>query len=179
IKNWMGIVDDYFKSSVINSVAWTSAVMIPKSIIDDVGNFNENITLGAGEDTDLWIRIAVKYPVAFSNKATAIHNLHSDNRISNSNTNLRQFIDLDVYENAAKSIPSLKKYLDLNRFSIAIQYKLVGNDIKAKQLIDRIDDANLNKKQRALLKLNSTGLKLALKVKSKLQNIGILWSSFR
>ncbi|MEO5788698.1 glycosyltransferase family 2 protein [Gelidibacter sp.] len=179
IKNWMGIVDDYFKSSVINSVAWTSAVMIPKLIIDDVGNFNENITLGAGEDTDLWIRIAVKYPVAFSNKATAIHNLHSDNRISNSNTNLRQFIDLDVYENAAKSNPSLKKYLDLNRFSIAIQYKLVGNDEKAKHLIDAMNVANLNAKQRALLKLNRTGLKVALKVKSKLQNSGILWSSFR
>lgn len=178
-ENWMGIVTDYFESSRVNSIAWTSAVMIPKSIIEQVGNFNENITLGAGEDIDLWIRIALKYPVAFSNKVTAIHNLHSENRISNSNTNERKFIDLDGYENASKSNPSLKKYLDLNRFSIAIQYKLVGNAEKAKQLIAKIDDANLNKKQRALLKLNRSGLKLALKIKNRLQHSGILWSSFR
>ena len=178
-EHWMGIVENYFESSAINSIAWTSAVMIPKSIIETVGNFNENITLGAGEDTELWIRIALNHPVAFSNTVTAIYNLHSDNRISNSHTNLRQFIDLDVFEDQAKSNASLKKYLDLNRFSIAIQYKLVGNTTQAKKLMDKIEKANLNKKQRALLKLNRTALKIALKIKSKLQNSGIILSSYR
>lgn len=178
-ENWMGIVADYFESSTIDSIAWTSAVMIPKSIIETVGDFDETITLGAGEDTDLWIRIALKYPVAFSKKITAIYNLHTDNRISNSNTNQRKFIDLDVYENQAKSNPGLKKHLDLNRFSIAIQYKLVGNHEKAKNLIDKIDDGNLTKKQRTLLKLNRTALKVAMKIKRKLHNSGILLSSFR
>ncbi|MEO8773837.1 MAG: glycosyltransferase family A protein [Gelidibacter sp.] len=178
-KKWMGIVEDYFESSSVNSIAWTSAVMIPKSIVEIIGNFNENITLGAGEDIDLWIRIALKYPVAFCNKVTAIHNLSADNRISNSNTNLRQFIDLDVYEEAAKSNASLKKYLDLNRFSIAIQYKLAGNTEKSKNMIEKMDANNLNTKQRSLLKLNRTALKVALKIKNSLQNSGILLSSFR
>lgn len=178
-KNWMGIVDDYFESSSINSLAWTSAVMVPKSIIEHIGKFNENITLGAGEDTDLWIRIALKQPVAFRNEVTAIHNLHSDNRISNSNINLRQFINLDVYEEDTKTNASLKKYLDLNRFSFAIHYKLAGNDERAEILISKIDVSSLNTKQRALLKLNGTGLRLALKIKSGLQNSGIFWSSFR
>ncbi|MBJ7879251.1 glycosyltransferase family 2 protein [Gelidibacter salicanalis] len=178
-KNWMGIVDNYFESSVVNSIAWTSAVMIPKSIFETIGNFNENITLGAGEDTDLWIRIALKYPVAFSTKVTAIYILHSDNRISKSNTSLRQFLDLDVYENEANCNASLKKYLDLNRFSIAIQYKLAGNPNKAKSLIDKIDATNLNTKQRSLLKLNSTALKCLLNIKNRLQNSGILLSSYK
>ncbi len=177
-ENWMGIVENYFESSAVNSIAWTSAIMIPKAILKTIGNFNENITLGAGEDTELWIRIALRYPVAFNNRVTAIYNLHSENRISNSNTNLRQFINLDVFEDEAKTNPSLKKYLDLNRYSIAIQYKLVGNNEKAKYLIDKIDDANLNKKQRALLKLNRTALKVAMKLKSTLQNSGIILSSY-
>lgn len=178
-KNWMGIVADYFESSSVNCIAWTSAVMIPKSVLEVIGNFDENITLGAGEDIDLWLRIALKYPVAFSNKVTATHNLHSDNRISNSNTNLRQFIDLDRYENEAKTNPSLKKYLDLNRFSIAIQYILADNAEKAKVLISKINTTNLNTKQLTLLKLNKTGLKMALKIKGGLQNYGVLLSSFR
>ncbi|OBX27139.1 glycosyltransferase involved in cell wall biosynthesis [Gelidibacter algens] len=177
--SWMGIVENYFESCFINSIAWTSAVMVPKSTLEMVGNFNENITLGAGEDTDLWIRIALKYPVAFSNNATAIYNLHSDNRISNSNTNLRSFINLDVYEDEAKSDASLKKYLDLNRFSIAIQYKLVGNHEKAKLLIGKIHATNLNTKQRLLLKMNGAALRAALKVKNEFQNLGIPLSSFR
>lgn len=178
-ENWMGVVDDYFASSAVNSIAWTSAVMVPKSVLNEVGNFNENITLGAGEDTDLWIRIALEYPVAFSSKVTAIYNLHTENRISNSNTQVRQFIDLDAYEATAKSHPSLKKYLDLNRFSIAIQYKLIGDSKTAKILIGKIDANNLNTKQRALLKLNKTALKIAITLKSRLQNSGIFLSSFR
>ena len=177
-ENWMGIVENYFESSAVNSIAWSSAVMIPKYILDKVGNFNENI-LGAGEDIDLWIRIALKYPIAFSNKVTAIHILHAENRLSNASTNLRQFIDLDIYEEEAKSNPSLKTYLDLNRFSIAIQYKLAGNNEKAKQLISAMDVSNLNKKQQALLKMNRTALKVALKIKNRLQSSGILLSSFR
>lgn len=177
--NWMGIVPDYFESSHTNSIAWTSAVMVPKKVFDTIGNFDTNITLGAGEDTDLWIRIALKYEVAFCNTVTAIHNLHSDNRISNANTNLRQFINLDVYEAIAQSKPSLKKYLDLNRYSIAKQYKLVGNHQKSKELIAKIDFNNLNWKQQLLLKTNNQLLIIFIKVKLLLRNLGLNLSSYK
>ena len=172
-----GGLKDTIPPVVIRSIPLEGVVNYKKKEI--LVYFNENITLGAGEDIDLWIRIALKYPIAFCNQVTAIHNLESDNRISNSNTNQRQFIDLDAYENDAKTKASLKKYLDLNRFAFAIQYKLAGNIEKAESLIGKIDDKNLNIKQRALLKLNGSGLKLALKFKRGLQNSGILLSSFR
>ena len=177
--NWMGIVDDFFESSMVNCIAWTSAVMIPKKIIDNVGNFDGSITLGAGEDTDLWIRIALKYPVAFCNTVTAIHNLYTENRISNANTNIRKFINLDKFENNAKQNISLKKYLDFNRYAIAIQYKLVSNKKKAIQYIDDIDLKNLNWKQRFLLHSNSSVLRILRKFKFKLQQKGINLSSFQ
>lgn len=171
---WMGIVNDFFESSLINCIAWTSAVMIPKSTLEVVGTFDENITLGAGEDTDLWIRIAIQYPVAFSNTVTATHVLHAQNRVSNYDANRRQFINLDTYENTAKTNENLKRFLDLNRFSIAIQYKLADNDSKARSLIENIDPVHLSNKQRALLKLNRRSLKIALTAKRRLQNLRIL-----
>jgi len=176
---WKGIVNDYFESSLINNIAWTSAVMIPKFILDKIGVFDTKITLGAGEDTDLWIRIALEYPVAFDNKVSAIHQLHSENRISNSNTNIRSFIDLNRYNEQAEVNSSLKRYLDLNRYAIAIQYQLVGNTKKAKSYINEINMKSLNKKQRFLLSQPPAILKLFFKTKQVLKKQGILLSSFR
>lgn len=175
---WTGIIDDYFKASIINSIAWTSAVMASKEVLEQLNGFDKNITLGAGEDTDLWIRIALKYKVAFSNKVSAIHVLDSDNRISNSNTNLRQFIDLDQYNEAAKNNPSLKKYLDLNRYSIAIQHKLVSNKKKAQKYVSAIDFTSLNNKQQFLLQQNPFVLRLIVKFVKLLKKLNINLSSF-
>ena len=177
--NWMGIIDDYFESSLINCVAWTSAVAIPKQTLEDINNFDESITLGAGEDIDLWLRIALKHPVAFYNKISAIHKLHAKNRISNSNTNDRKFINLDKYESLTKKNKSLKAYLDLNRYSIAIQYRLIGNTTKANDYIGKINENNLNKKQVFLLKSNIVFLKLLLHLKRYLKTININLSTYK
>lgn len=177
-KDWMGIIQDYFEASTVNALAWTSAVMVPKKILDSIGGFDEKITMGAGEDTDLWIRIALQYQVAFYNKVSAIHNLVSDNRVSHSNTNLRKFINLDKYEPLAQSNKNLKKYLDLNRYSIALQYKKVGNMEMTHSYLKYIEQKNLNWKQRLLISLNPFILRLLAKVKNQLVKIGIKLSSF-
>ena|SRR5690554_466391 len=177
-KNWMGIIPDYFEASRYNSIAWTSAVMVPKTIFENFNGFDENITLGAGEDTDLWIRIALEHPVAFYNAATAIHNLHADNRLSNTNTNKRAYLNLDKYEAHAKTNPSLKRYLDINRFSIAIQYMLVGNTERAKSLFKALDSKNLNSKQRFLMKLNRPLLILFVKLQKGLLALNIRLTPF-
>lgn len=178
-QNWTGIVENYFESSLVSCIAWTSAVVVPKSVLENVGGFDEKITLGAGEDIDLWMKIALKYQVAFNNQVTAIYNLHADNRISNSNTNLRQFIDLDVYEEEAKSSPSLKKYLDLNRFSIALQYKLVSNKKQEAHYLKHLDKRNLNSKQRFLLSCNKNMLILLMKTQYALRQLHIDLSAFK
>lgn len=177
-RDWSGVVEDYFQSSIYNSIAWASAVAIPKKTFEEVGFFDEKITLGAGEDTDMWIRIALKRPVAFNNKISAIHNLYAENRLSNSNTNLRQFINLDKYEEKAKNNPSLKKYLDINRFSIGLKYMLVGNKDKAKSYFEKIDKYNLNGKQKLLVNQPKGVLKLLILVQNMLRNMNIQLTPF-
>jgi len=176
---WNGIVKDYFKSSQFSCVAWTSAVMVPKKILEAFNGFDEKITLGAGEDTDLWMKIAIQHPIAFNNKVTAVYNLHADNRISNANTNLRRFLDLDVYEEAAKSNASLKKYLDFNRFSIALQYKLVGNKEKMDFYLKHLNKRNLNAKQRFILSCNKSTLVFLMKTQKVLRQFHVNLSPFK
>ena len=178
-QNWSGVVDNYFESSLVNSIAWTSAVMVPKHIFDTIGLFDENITLGAGEDIDLWIRIALNHPVAFNNTVSAIHNLDAENRITNSNTNLRQFLDLDKYEKHTKKHNYLRRYLDQNRFSFGIQYKLAGNNIKAKEYFNKIDVDNLNSKQKILIKSNVFVLRTLIRFQKLLRRFNINLTAFK
>lgn len=175
--DWMGIVDDYFESSSINCIAWTSAVAIPKHTFKSIGDFDTSLTMG--EDTELWLRIALKHPVSFYHKISAVYNLDTDNRITNLNTNSHSFIDLDKFELLAIKNKSLKTYLDLNRYSIAIQYKLVGNNTKAKEYINKINKNNLNYKQRFLLKLNAIFLSILLNLKNLLRTLNINLSTFK
>lgn len=55
---------------------WTGAVCIPRSVFDEMHGFPQGIKLG--EDFLLWIRIALKYKVAFLNKPLAYYNQDVD-----------------------------------------------------------------------------------------------------
>jgi len=145
------IVKDFFEFSTIDSIAWTSACAVPKNTLDNIGVFDTSITHGAGEDTDLWIRIALKYKVALATYVTATYNLDANNRISNTDTLKRNFQDLNKFQKEEKTNLSLKKYLDQNRYSISLQYKSAGDPKTAKKYKEEIDYKNLNTKQKILL----------------------------
>lgn len=51
---------------------WTGAVSIPRYVFDEMHGFPKGISLG--EDFLLWIRIALKYKVAFLNRPLAFYN---------------------------------------------------------------------------------------------------------
>lgn len=174
-----GPISDYFKYSIIDPLAWTSSVVFERQFLKELGMFNTAITHGAGEDTDLWIKAAIKSPLVFSTSFTAYHVMHAENRISNTNTPLRQFINLDDYEGYCDKQPGLKKYLDLNRFSIALQYKLSGDLIQFRHYLKKIDINNLNKKQQLLTKLPRKLLRSLLYMKRKLQTKGIYLTAFK
>ena len=55
---------------------WTGAVCIPRKVFEDMQGFPKGIKLG--EDFLLWIRIALKYKVAFLNKPLAYYNQDVD-----------------------------------------------------------------------------------------------------
>ncbi len=176
--NWMGLVPNYFEMSLIDTLAWTSAVCFKKSFFEDLNGFDTAITHGAGEDTDLWIRAALVAPLAFSNTITARHNLDGSNRISHTPTLIRNFMDVDTYETYGAQHPGLKAYLDLNRFSFAMQHKMAGDTATFKKFANQIAPENLTSKQRYMLKQPKQILKLLLKGKAFAEKIGIRLTSF-
>lgn len=171
-------VENYFKYSLNDALAWTSAVCFKKSFFETLNGFDASITMGAGEDTDLWLRAALQQPLAFSKNISARHILNSSNRISHTHTLKRTFMDFDKYEHTNEFQPYLKRYLDINRFSVGLQYKLAGEKNKAIGYFNKIDANNLNNKQKVLVKLPFRILKLLYNLKRSLINFNIKLSAF-
>lgn len=143
------IVDDFFNASIINTVAWTSAVGFTKSKFNAIGGFNPN--LKTGEDTDLWIRFALKHDVAFNPTITASYLFYVENSLFKTENNAVRYTIINSFIEEEKTNPSLKKYLDINRYAVALRCKMHHNRLLYKQLKSEIQYSNLNYKQKLLL----------------------------
>ena len=150
---WRGIVKDFFKSSMINRITLTSAIAVPKNIFTEIGNFDPKITLGAGEDIDLWIRIALKHKVAFDNQVSTRYQLDSENRVSLTKTLTRNFAKFEQFEAEEKTNLSLKKFLDLYRTEFAIKHKLAGDLQTFEYYKKQINPKNIPQKTKFLMQL--------------------------
>jgi len=73
---WEGVIPNFFRCSPVP--LWISAAAVPRRVFDAVGVFPVGIQ--PGEDNDLWCRIAVRYPIAFSNQVGAVYHMEAENR---------------------------------------------------------------------------------------------------
>jgi glycosyltransferase involved in cell wall biosynthesis len=76
---WEGIIPNYFESVLEDPPIWTSATAVPKEIFDAVGFFPEGAKTGG--DLDMWLRIALKYKMAYHTYTGAIYHRDAVNRI--------------------------------------------------------------------------------------------------
>jgi len=77
---WVGILDNYFRTAVINPPFCSSSIMIEKSVFNEIGGFPAGVK--RGEDLDMWLRIALSYPIAFSTSPQAVIYQEGGNRAS-------------------------------------------------------------------------------------------------
>lgn len=151
-KNFKGVVPNFFKHSLQNCIAWISSVCIPMKIFKDVGYFDCEIF--SEQDTDLYIRIALKYNVVLDNTTfSSIYNRTTEGNLSN--YNLKKNIPklFYTYKNEEQTNIYLKKFIDYNRFAFAIGFKLASKEELVKKLIKEIDFKNLNFWQKTLIRL--------------------------
>ncbi|MFT5848047.1 MAG: glycosyltransferase involved in cell wall biosynthesis [Psychroserpens sp.] len=176
-KKWKGVITDYFHHSSINSLASSSSIGIKNSVFDTVGYFNEDYN--SGEDTDQWIRIALQYPIAFDNKVSVTINLNAGEQLTNTLFNSRHHLDLDSFAKDEQQNTSLKTYLDINRYAIAIQYKLEDERCKSKTIYNTIDPKNLSPLQKLIYKSPGFVIKIILNSRNLLRKANINLRLFR
>ena len=169
-------VVDYFEASSKESVIWTSSTVFHKSIFSEIGDFD--INLKSGQDTDLWIRIGLVYPIVFSWEILARY-VYDRDSLSKKKEYIATKMDFSKFSGLEKTNPMLKKFLDLNRFSFAIKCKLHNDKDNFYRFYNGIDCKNLSVKKRILLKLPSFSLKLLVPINLFLVRIGLNNSVFK
>lgn len=167
---------NYFEASVKETAICTSCAVFHKSVFEKTGNFD--IHLKSGEDTDMWIRIGVNYHVLFSWKILARY-VYDPKSLAKNHTTTINSLDFSKYALLEKTNPSLKKFLDLNRFSLAIKSKIVRKKKHFQLFYKAIDLENLSLKKRILLKLPVYILKPLIDFKTLLANFGLGNSVFK
>lgn len=169
-------VINYFESSYINTLLTSSSTVVNKSVFEKVGVYDT--TIKSGQDIDLWIRIGLYYTIVFINKPLVTYR-YGKQSLSNRTKNIADKPKYDAYVEMEAKHPALKKFIDLNRFSMAILSKLDNDQDSFKRYKNAIDYNNLNKKQQFLLKQPSFIIQLFHFIKRLLQDFGIHLSAFR
>lgn len=118
------------------------SVSLPRHIFDEMGGFKPQLKLG--EDFDLWIRIALKYKVAFLNKPLSNYNQDVDtaNRgIGHLHKPENHMLwNLDYLANEEKTNPDYKQLIDnLRVYSLFNHYISKEYHEAAKQELSKVD----------------------------------------
>jgi len=175
-KNKSFAIVDYFEGSLKESAICTSAVVIEKSVFNESGVFDKDLRVL--EDIDLWIRIGLNFKILFIWKVLARY-VYDEKSLSRNDSNYFQKGIYDRYVFEETQNYNLKKFLDLNRFSSAIKSKLIGDKPAFEKYYKSIDLQNLSAKKRLLLRLPALLLRLLVKLKTVLANIGLENSVFK
>lgn len=170
-------VENYFKASLIDPLAWTSALAFTTSIFDEVGGFDTK--LKSGQDIDLMVKFGLQATIAFNPRITMRYHRISENNLSDT-TGLREKLKY-VNNHQSKEIThaSLKQFMDLNRYSLGLLAKMRGDHQLYKELQQAIDLSNLNFKQRLLFKSSGFVLRKLKSIQRKLIQKNIYKSPFK
>ena len=167
---------NYFVASCKRTVLFPSSSVFHKSVFKEIGAFDTNMK--SGEDTDLWIRAGLVYPILFSWKIL-VRYVHDAKSLSKNHKTAIESIDFSKFIALEKSNPDLKKFLDLNRFSLAVKSKLINDKDNFTKLYNAIDLSKLKLKKRIILILPAFLLKLLINLKIGLAKIGLQQSVFK
>lgn len=176
-ENFSGIIPDFFYSSLVSRIALTSAVVVPKTVFDKTGFFNTSIT--SGQDLDLWIRVAILFPVAITGNITVEYNAMDNSSLSKKNIRDKKLIDFSVFQEEAETHTTLKAFLDVNRMDYALKFKISGNRTEANQYYNAISKKNITLKNWMIFHLPRWIQIPLLKIKKRLYRKGIRFSVYR
>lgn len=135
---------------------WTGAVCLRRSVFDEMGGFRPHLKLG--EDFDLWIKIALKYPVAFLNEPLSYYFQDSDMAWRGvghlTDPQYHMLWNLDYLADSEMNNSDYKQLVDnLRTYNLMPYYLSTQYREAAKQELAKVDWARQPQKVRRLYRL--------------------------
>lgn len=150
---------------------WTGAVCIPRAVFEEMGGFKSSLRLG--EDFDLWIRIALKYKVAFLNLPLSNYNQDSSpewravGRLQE--PRFHMLWNMDYLAAEEESNPDFKQLMDnLRTFDLLPYYLAKQYREDARKELNKVD---WDRQPRATRKLYRTPI-FILQIRQSLLQLG-------
>lgn len=171
------IVKDYFHASIIHPLAMSSGVAFNKDDFWDLGGFDTNIS--SREDIDLWIKFGLNKIIVFNPAYTACYDKTVPASLSKKHIRQSKYDFLSQYEEKEKNHSGFKKFLDVNRYAIAIQCKYHKDFALLKLLKKDINPSSLTFKQQILLNCPSVIVVRLKKLHTFLIKNNIYLTAFR
>jgi len=155
------IVDYFDASRKKHPVIGTSTSVFHRDVFEKSGVFD--VRFRSGQDSDLWIRVGLHFPVVFIWKIGARY-VYDPQGISRNRKKIKEKSDYSQYISLEKDNQKLKKFLNRKRYDLAIESKLQRNKANFKKFRSQIDYRNLSTKKRFLLCLPALVLLILVKV---------------
>jgi glycosyltransferase involved in cell wall biosynthesis len=169
------LIEDFFETNLFQPIVCQSSLAAKKLVFNDL-EYNESINLS--EDIDFYIKSNLKHKFAYYYKNLATILVNIPDQITSSGIKNKNIPNFDIYEKEAINNRSLKKYIDFNRYTFSIQYKLDNDLENFRTLLNKIDLNNLNLKQKILIKSPVFVLKLIKRFKRLLIKHNIRLTSY-
>lgn len=164
--DFRGVILDFFRHSKQHCLTWVGAMCIPKTTFESVGYFDPEIY--SEQDIDLYIRIALKHKFVLDNTSvSSIYNRTMDDNMSNFSEKVAIPKFLNSYKNLEKTNPFLNRYIDLNRFSTVVFFKLSNNKVLENELKKDISSKNLTTFQILILKMPNSLVRFLFGIKER------------
>ena len=158
---WEGIIQSYFRSSALAFIYPFApcCVAIPKTTFEKVGLFNPN--LRTGEDSEMWGRIAIELPIAFTSSIGAKYSAIASNKMTD-NPNIMErhpFLDfLDTYpQEKLKNHPDYENillYIQKEEVAIALNNLYAKAPKQARKNLKNVTDKQFMKYKYVMLVLS-------------------------
>lgn len=138
---WIGIIPNLFELLQTGYPFNSSSICIPKRVLLDVGGFPVNVRYS--EDVVCWIRIAIRYPIAFNPKRLVTYHQNAANR-----SLAYKVLDEPAYIHTVREAisngsmpaelePAAVEYIAQRRILTAIENIMAGNPGYARHLLAR------------------------------------------
>ncbi|MBU2526027.1 MAG: glycosyltransferase [Bacteroidetes bacterium] len=160
---------DYFEASQSHTVLSSSSTVIHKSVFEEVGCFDTS--LKSGQDTEMWIRMGLAFPIVFNPKVCARYQ-YEDLNFLPIKKELLAVGALEKFDKVSYTNKHLARFLNRNYYAMALKSRIFGDCEEAEKFQQKIDMSALAVRKRILLRLPVFFLKFVIKLRNSLTAIG-------
>ena len=154
---WEGIIPSFFRTVLIDGdPVNSSSVAIPKRVLDRIGAFPVGVR--RGEDTYMWSRIALRYPIAYSRQVGEVTHREAECRACNGplplDNPILEHLEKALAEGrvrAGESLADVAEYTNRLRINHAMSCITAGLPEKARVHLRAATSTKLFSRSRRLL----------------------------